>query len=89
LETFGPGAVLVSTKGATGHALGAAGALEAAFTLMALADGRVSPTLGFEEIDPAIGLAPTSAVTPVKGSAALSNSLAFGGQNSVLVLQKP
>jgi len=88
LEMFGPGAVLVSTKGATGHALGAAGALEAAFTLMALNGGQVSPTLGFEEMDPAIGLAPTRAVTPVKGSAAISNSLAFGGQNSVLVLQK-
>jgi 3-oxoacyl-[acyl-carrier-protein] synthase-1/3-oxoacyl-[acyl-carrier-protein] synthase II len=88
LEIFGPGAVLVSTKGATGHALGAAGALEAAFTLMALNDGQVGPTLGFEEMDPAIGLAATRAKTPVKGSAAISNSLAFGGQNSVLVLQR-
>jgi 3-oxoacyl-[acyl-carrier-protein] synthase II len=86
-QIYGPELVLVSTKGATGHALGAAGALEAIFTLAALQERRVSATLGFENMDPAIGLEATRKNTPIAGRAGVSNSLAFGGQNSVLVLQ--
>jgi len=86
-SVYGPGILLVSTKGATGHALGAAGGIEAIFSLLALRDKKVSPTLGFETVDPAIGIGATTAVTPIRGRAGVSNNLAFGGQNSVLVLQ--
>jgi 3-oxoacyl-(acyl-carrier-protein) synthase len=84
---YGPDIVMVSTKGATGHALGAAGGIEAIFTLLALRDKKVSPTLGFENVDPAVGIPATRAVTPIRGRAGVSNNLAFGGQNSVLVFQ--
>jgi nodulation protein E len=81
--------VLVSsTKSMHGHAIGAAGAIEAVATLMALKEGVVPPTIGFEEPDPEIGLdvVPNEArEAPVR--AALSNSFAFGGLNAVLAFR--
>jgi nodulation protein E len=81
--------VLVSsTKSMHGHAIGAAGAIEAVATLMALKEGVVPPTIGFEEPDPEIGLdvVPNQArEAPVR--AALSNSFAFGGLNAVLAFR--
>ncbi|MFH0944952.1 MAG: beta-ketoacyl-[acyl-carrier-protein] synthase family protein, partial [Planctomycetota bacterium] len=79
---------VVATKAYTGHTLGAAGALEAIFTLKALQDGVAPATAGFEELDPDCGIAPTREVTSLEGGIALSNSLAFGGNNSVLVLAR-
>ena len=76
----------IATKGATGHTLGAAGALEAVLTAAHLDAGELPPSPGFREPDPAIGLAPVSEPTPVRGRFALSQSLAFGGNNSVLLL---
>lgn len=78
-----------STKSMHGHALGAAGALEAAATLMALDQGVIPPTANFTEADPACALD----VVPNTGRAAsiewaLSNSFAFGGLNAVLVFRK-
>lgn len=81
-----PGVPLVATKGMTGHTLGAAGAIEAVFTLAHLRAGVVPASVGFGEQDPELGVAPTTALTPVSGRVAVSQSLAFGGNNSVLVL---
>lgn len=75
---------VVSTKSYTGHTLGAAGAIEAVFTIQGLRDGRLPATLGFEEGEGVI--IPTTQNTPVSGVMAISNSLAFGGNNAVLVV---
>ena len=54
-KLFGtPGPIVTSTKGVTGHSLGAAGALEAIAVLLAMQHGVVPPTDGLEQIDPAL-----------------------------------
>ncbi|WP_445152578.1 beta-ketoacyl-[acyl-carrier-protein] synthase family protein [Baekduia sp. Peel2402] len=78
-----------SCKGAVGHTLGAAGAIEALACVEALRRGALPPTLGLEDIDPEcqadhIAGAPREAPDL---RVALSNSFAFGGQNATLVLQ--
>lgn len=87
-RTHFPGTPFVATKGGTGHTLGAAGAMEAVFTLAHLARGLLPASPGFAEEDPAIGASPTDAPLPVAGEVAMSQSLAFGGNNSVLILGK-
>jgi 3-oxoacyl-[acyl-carrier-protein] synthase-1/3-oxoacyl-[acyl-carrier-protein] synthase II len=81
-----PGVPVLATKGATGHTLGAAGAVEAAITLGCLNRGRIPASHGFTTPDPELGLTPTTVSACVSGRVAVSNSLAFGGSNSVLVL---
>ena len=89
---FGPHAqklMVSSTKSMTGHLLGAAGAVEAIFTALALQEGFVPPTIGYQVPDPACDLD----IVPNEGRAAalklaLSNSLGFGGHNAALVLKK-
>jgi 3-oxoacyl-[acyl-carrier-protein] synthase II len=79
-----------SIKGATGHCLGAAGAVEAASTVLAIRDDAVPPTINFETPDPACDLdcvPNTSRRLPVR--VALSNSFGFGGHNAVLVFREP
>lgn len=90
--TFGPHAgrlMVSSTKSMTGHLLGAAGAVEAIFTVMALAEGFVPATIGYQIPDPDCDLD----VVPNVGrqadiQVALSNSLGFGGHNAAIVLKK-
>jgi len=78
-----------STKSMHGHCIGAAGALEAAATLMALDQGVVPPTINHDEPDPEIGLDVVPNVArEARISAALSNSFAFGGLNAVIALRK-
>ncbi|MDT8317020.1 MAG: beta-ketoacyl-[acyl-carrier-protein] synthase family protein [bacterium] len=86
-QIFSDSATVVSTKSYTGHTLGAAGAIEAVLSLQALLDGRVTATAGYENFDEECGIAPTTETTKIKGNIALSNSLAFGGNNSVLLLK--
>jgi len=77
-----------SCKGATGHSLGAAGAIEAVACVEALRRGALPPTLGLEEIDPECA-ADHVAGAPREApdlEVALSNSFGFGGQNATLVL---
>lgn len=81
-----PGTPFIATKGMTGHTLGAAGAIEAIFTMAHIAAGELPASVGFAIEDPALGVAPTTIRTPVRGKAAISQSLAFGGNNSVLVV---
>lgn len=90
-EVFGTHAdtlAVSSTKSMHGHALGAAGALEAVATLLALRDGFLPPTANFTAPDPQCALD----VVPNRGRAArvesaLSNSFAFGGLNAVLAFR--
>lgn len=89
---FGPHAyalAMSSTKSMTGHMLGAAGAVEAMFTALALREGFIPATIHYQVPDPACDLD----VVPNQGRAAelryaLSNSLGFGGHNGSLLLQK-
>ena len=76
-----------STKSATGHLLGAAGAIEAAFTALALRDQIAPPTLNLDNpsVDSAIDLLPLKA-RQMKINTALSNSFGFGGTNASLIL---
>ncbi|MEW2553597.1 beta-ketoacyl-[acyl-carrier-protein] synthase family protein [Streptomyces zhihengii] len=74
-----------ATKSMTGHALGAAGAVEAVASVLALRHGTVPPTLNLDSPDPAIGLDVVGAEPrPAALRAVLSDSFAFGGHNVVL-----
>jgi len=77
------------TKGATGHCLGAAGALEATFTTLAIRDGKLPPTINYEVEDPECDLdyvpnEPRDATVNI----AVSNSFGFGGHNACVVFKK-
>lgn len=78
-----------STKGSTGHMLGAAGAAEAVAAVMALHNGVVPPTRGLDEIEPECDLDYTPN-TPVKcdPTIAISDSLGFGGHNGCIAFRK-
>jgi len=78
-----------STKGATGHCLGAAGGVEAIFSILAVRDGVLPPTINYEEPDPACDLdyiPNESRKADVR--TAVSNSFGFGGHNASIVIRK-
>lgn len=79
-----------STKSMTGHLLGAAGAVEAAFTAMALAEGFLPATIGYREPDPQcdLDIVPNAGRSVQNLRYALSNSLGFGGHNASILLKK-
>ncbi|NOX96271.1 MAG: beta-ketoacyl-ACP synthase II [Alphaproteobacteria bacterium] len=82
------GLVMSSTKSSIGHLLGAAGAVEAIFCLLAIRDNIAPPTLNLDNpsVETPINLAPNKAVkTPI--NVALSNSFGFGGTNASLVMR--
>ena len=78
-----------STKSATGHLLGAAGAIEAIFTILAIRDQVAPPTINLDDlaVETAVDLA-ANKNRPRKIDVALSNSFGFGGTNASLVLGK-
>ena len=78
-----------STKSMTGHMIGAAGAVEAIYSILAMQEGVVPPTINLDEADPECDLdyTPNRAVSRDIG-AVLSNSFAFGGQNASLVIMR-
>ena len=91
-EVFGEQAYKIpisSTKSMTGHLIGAAAALEAAFTVLSIERGEIPPTINLEFPDPDCDLDYTPFV-PRRGKVkvAMSNSLGFGGHNSVLVFKE-
>ena len=78
-----------ATKSMTGHLLGAAGSTEAIFTVLAIRDGIMPPTINYEEADPQCDLDYVPNVArrkPVK--IAMSNAFGFGGTNATLVFKK-
>ncbi len=78
-----------STKGATGHCFGAAGAIEAVFTTLAVTDRKLPPTINYEDEDPECDLdyiANESRDAP-ELRVALSNSFGFGGHNASIVIR--
>ena len=77
-----------STKSMTGHLLGAAGGIEAIYTVLTLQRGMIPPTINYENPDPECDLdyVPNLA-RPTKAKVALSNSFGFGGTNATLVLK--
>jgi 3-oxoacyl-[acyl-carrier-protein] synthase II len=82
-------ATMSSTKSATGHLLGAAGAIEAAFTCLAIRDQVAPPTINLENPSVAtpMDLVPNKA-KPMEINVALSNSFGFGGTNASVVFKK-
>ncbi|MBS7345326.1 MAG: beta-ketoacyl-ACP synthase II [Caryophanon sp.] len=78
-----------STKSMTGHLLGAAGGIEAIFTVLALKEGKLPPTMNLHEPDPACDLdyVPNEARTK-QVDYAMSNSLGFGGHNASLLFKR-
>jgi 3-oxoacyl-[acyl-carrier-protein] synthase II len=78
-----------STKGATGHCLGAAGAVEAIFCTLAIRDGVLPPTINYETPDPDCDLDYISnEAREADVRIAVSNSFGFGGHNACLVLRR-
>ena len=75
-----------STKSAIGHLLGAAGAVEAIFSILAIRDGIIPPTINLDNpsVETPIDLVAHEA-KPMEINAALSNSFGFGGTNASLV----
>jgi nodulation protein E len=91
-HAFGPHAdrlMISSTKSMHGHLIGGTGAVELLACIMALRDGVIAPTIGYEEPDPecALDVVPNVA-REAKVTACLSNAFAFGGLNAVIALKK-
>ncbi len=91
-RVFGPHAgniAVSSTKGMTGHLLGAAGGVEAVFTALALKENVLPPTVNYDTPDPECDLDYVpNAAREARVKAAMSNSFGFGGTNAVLVLKR-
>ncbi|HEY3183787.1 MAG TPA: beta-ketoacyl-ACP synthase II [Gaiellaceae bacterium] len=79
-----------STKGATGHCFGAAGAVEAVFSVMAVRDRKLPPTINYEVEDPDCDLdyVPNESRDAPDLNVALSNSFGFGGHNASIVVRR-
>ncbi len=91
-DVFGPHAdklMISSTKSMHGHLIGGTGAVELLACIMALRDGVIAPTIGYEEPDPecALDVVPNQA-REAKVNVALTNAFAFGGLNAVIALRK-
>jgi 3-oxoacyl-[acyl-carrier-protein] synthase II len=91
-KTFGEHAyrlAVSSTKSMTGHALGAAGGIEAVFSVLAIHDGRIPPTINYVNPDPECDLdyVPNEP-RPARLDYALSNSFGFGGTNAALLFKR-
>ncbi|WP_339759751.1 beta-ketoacyl-[acyl-carrier-protein] synthase family protein [uncultured Sulfitobacter sp.] len=91
-DVFGPHAdrlMISSTKSMHGHLIGGTGAVELLACIMALRDGVIAPTIGYQEPDPecALDVVPNEA-RDAKVSIVLSNAFAFGGLNAVIALRK-
>lgn len=88
-KVFGaPGPIVTSTKGVTGHALGAAGALEAAAVVCSIQNELIPPTMGLEQFDPALPEIDVVVGEPRSWTPgpSISNSFGFGGHNGSVVI---
>ena len=91
IDVFGTHAkrlMISSTKSMHGHLIGGTGAVELLACIMALRDGVIAPTIGYQEPDPdcALDVVPNHA-RDARVNVALSNAFAFGGMNAVIVLK--
>jgi 3-oxoacyl-[acyl-carrier-protein] synthase II len=89
LGNAAPGKPMSSTKSSIGHLLGAAGAVEAIFCLLAMRDGVAPPTINLEnpDVTTVMDLVPLKS-RPLEINVAMSNSFGFGGTNAALILSK-
>jgi 3-oxoacyl-[acyl-carrier-protein] synthase II len=90
-KLFGPsGPPVTSTKGVTGHALGAAGALEAVAVIMSIEKRVIPPTAGTLVLDPSMNIdLVIGEPRPWEPGPAMSNSLGFGGHNGSIIFGPP
>ncbi len=90
-EVFGPNGVpVVSTKGVTGHALGAAGALEAAAALLSIRHELIPPTANTTTVDPEMTIdLVTGEARPWTPGPVMSNNFGFGGHNGSVIIAPP
>jgi 3-oxoacyl-[acyl-carrier-protein] synthase-1 len=82
---FGARVPIASTKGCTGHLLGAGGATEAIFAIVAVEQGWIPASLGADPVDAELGILIPTAVRDAPCRNVLSNSFAFGGSNVSLL----
>jgi len=81
--------VVSSTKGQTGHCLGAAGGIEAVVSIMAMRDGIIPPTINHENVDPDCDLdIVPNAARKAELNVVMSNSFGFGGTNGAVIFRK-
>jgi 3-oxoacyl-(acyl-carrier-protein) synthase len=86
-EVLGSETPVTSTKGFTGHLLGAAGATEAVFSLFTLESGVAPASLGATPLDPAVSVRVLTTATRGRFRRVLSNSFGFGGSNVAIVFE--
>lgn len=86
---FGTELPVVSTKGYTGHTLGAAGSIEFAFSACAIEEGWLPPSIGADPVDPEVRVHVNREVRQGAIRRVLSNSFAFGGNNVSLLVGTP
>ena len=80
---------VTSTKGMTGHLLGAAGGIESAVCALAIRDGKIPPTINYEEPDPDCDLdCVPNTMREAEVNVAICNNLGFGGHNATLLFKK-
>jgi len=85
---FGGEIPFFSTKGLTGHTLGASGVLELIFTMLCLKARRIPASFGCADPAPDLPMAPNLRPREISGSVAMSTSLAFGGYNTALIVER-
>jgi 3-oxoacyl-[acyl-carrier-protein] synthase I len=83
---FGNGVAASSTKGWTGHTLGAAGIIEAIISLIAIEESFMPGSMHTESIDPSVSIRYLKENHPARVSRVLSNSFGFGGTNCSLIV---
>ena len=88
-DIFGKEIPITATKAYTGHALGAAGGLEAVFSTQFLSDQKIPGIPEVDDYDRECGIEPHRGIKEISGKYACSSSLAFGGVNSVIVIGRP
>jgi 3-oxoacyl-[acyl-carrier-protein] synthase I len=86
---FGTGVPVVSTKGYTGHTLGACGAIEAIFSIMAIEHGFIPESVGADPLDPDVRVRVITERVDGPVRAVLSNAFAFGGNNCSVLIGEP
>ncbi len=89
LKVLGDSVPMTSTKGVTGHLIGAAGAAEAVACILSTVRGLAPPTANFERPDPGIAVDVVAGEAREQSGPVMSNSFGFGGHNATLVLGPP